>query len=268
MARNVDFLPLQKASAWRKIAVGTWRSCGDPSIYGAVEVDATSILKTIADHKNDGVRITPTVVIAKAIAVALQEFPVLNSIIRFGRIYQRKTCDVFLQVSTSGREDELSGIVIREADRKSLQEIAAEVMQKSSRIKKGDDADFAAMKKTIQKIPGFLISPLLRVMSFLMYDLNFWAPFLNSPRDGFGSAMVTSVGMLGIDNGFAPLVPYSRCPLLIAVGQIKEKAIVENGQLVIRPILTLGVTIDHRLVDGRSASLMLRSFRAYLAHPH
>ena len=73
--------------------------------------------------------------------------------------------------------------------------------------------------------------------------------------------------MLGIENGYAPLVPYSRCPALMAVGEIKEKAVVIDGQITIRPILNIGITMDHRQVDGKGASYMLKAFRKYLENP-
>lgn len=267
MQPNVEFLPLKPISPWRKIALGTWRSCGDPSIYGSLDIDASPIKRVMEEHAAEGIRITPTVVIAKAIAVAMQEFPIINSVIRFGRVYQRKTCDVFLQVSPDSKEDNLSGLVIRSCDQKKLADIASEIKERAKPIKDGDEPEFKKVKSLIDRLPGFLIGPLLRLIGFVSYDLNLWSPLFKTPRDGFGSVMVTSVGMMGIDNGFAPLVPYSRCPILISVGRITERAVVIDGKVEIKPMLTLGATIDHRLIDGKSASYMLRAFRKFLDNP-
>ena len=267
LSKNVEFSGPAELTPWRKIAIGTWRSCGDPSIYGSLEVDATNLLNYIGKEKEKGIRLTPTVVIAKAVALSLNEFPMLNSVLRFGKLYQRKSVDVFLQVSSEGREDNLSGVLIRNCDKKPLAEIASELKGSASRIKKGDDYQYKKMKGIIGLLPAFLVSPMLRLIGFLMYGLNIWSPLLNAPRDTFGSIMVTSVGMLGIDNGFAPLVPYSRCPALLAVGEIKEKPVVVAGQVVIRPMVTIGVTLDHRQIDGKGASFMLRAFRKYLENP-
>ena len=45
---------------------------------------------------------------------------------------------------------------------------------------------------------------------------------------------------------------------------IKEKPVVENGQIVIRPIMVVALTYDHRLLDGREAVTFLgMSFDAY-----
>jgi pyruvate dehydrogenase E2 component (dihydrolipoamide acetyltransferase) len=157
--------------------------------------------------------------------------------------------------------------LIRECDKKTPEEICKELQKSASRIKKGDDFEYQKMKSSLRYVPTFLVGPILKLMGFFLYGLNLWSPLLNAPRDSFGSMMITSVGMLGIDNGFAPLVPYSRCPGLMAVGEIRKKAVIVDNEVCIRPILNIGVTMDHRHIDGKGASYMLRAFRNYLENP-
>lgn len=267
LTRNVELAGAIELSAWRKIAIGTWSTCGDPSVYGSIDIDASNILKKMETEKANGVRLTPTIIVAKAAALCLREYPLMNSVLRMGKLYERKNIDIFLQVSPEGKEDNLSGMLIRNCDQKSLKEIAEDVSKSVNRIKKGDDFEYKKMKDSLRFVPSFCIGPLLKFLSFFLYGLNLWTPLLKTPRDSFGSMMVTSVGNLGIDNGFAPLVPYSRCPGLMSVGEIKKKAIVINNEICIRPILTIGVTMDHRLMDGKGASYMLKAFRKFLEDP-
>jgi hypothetical protein len=53
------------------------------------------------------------------------------------------------------------------------------------------------------------------------------------PKDAFGSAMVTHVGSMGLDAAFSPLVPYSRTPMLVAVGAAKPRPIAEGDRVVV-----------------------------------
>ena len=41
---------------------------------------------------------------------------------------------------------------------------------------------------------------------------------------------------------------------------IKERAVVVNGQIVIRPIMVIALTYDHRLLDGREAVTFLGTY--------
>ena len=47
----------------------------------------------------------------------------------------------------------------------------------------------------------------------------------------------------------------------------KERAVVENGQIVIRPMNYLALSYDHRIIDGREAVLFLVSIKEALEDP-
>ncbi|MDZ4152547.1 2-oxo acid dehydrogenase subunit E2, partial [Methylicorpusculum sp.] len=48
---------------------------------------------------------------------------------------------------------------------------------------------------------------------------------------------------------------------------IKERPVVENGEIVIRPIMYLALSYDHRLVDGREAVQFLATIKECLESP-
>lgn len=86
-------------------------------------------------------------------------------------------------------------------------------------------------------------------------------------KQPFGSAMITSIGMFGIPQGFAPLARFYGMPLLVLVGEIQDKPMAEDGRVVIRPVISLTATIDHRYADGWHISRLIKPFRAYLQDP-
>jgi len=98
-------------------------------------------------------------------------------------------------------------------------------------------------------------------------DLNLDLPRLGLPRQAFGAAMVSSIGMTGITHAYSPLAPYYRVPLLILVGAVQDKPVVVSGAVVARPILTLTATVDHRYTDGLKAAEFAGIARDYLAAP-
>jgi pyruvate dehydrogenase E2 component (dihydrolipoamide acetyltransferase) len=92
-------------------------------------------------------------------------------------------------------------------------------------------------------------------------------PWLGLAASPFGSAMVSSVGSLGLPMGFTPLVWMYHVPLLVLLGEITEKPIALSGRVEIRPMLPVTATIDHRYVDGAHLSKLLKAFREYLTEP-
>jgi 2-oxoglutarate dehydrogenase E2 component (dihydrolipoamide succinyltransferase) len=54
---------------------------------------------------------------------------------------------------------------------------------------------------------------------------------------------------------------------ILGVHATKDRAVVENGQVVIRPINYLALSYDHRIIDGREAVLFLVSIKEALEDP-
>lgn len=271
--KNVDLKPPLELSPFRKIAMGTWKTAGDPSVYGVLEVNvrpALQYLQKISQKSTSDVeapKLTLTHFTGKAVAETIRRHPQINCIMRLGRLYPRKTVDLFFQVASDKKGVDLSGSVIRCADQKTIANIAAELQGEVNQIRQKGDPAFRKMKGTMGMIPGFLCSYLINFMSFLTYTLNVWSPLFGSPRDPFGSVMITSIGSLGLEMAFAPLVPYSRIPILIAVGAAVEKPVVRDGKVEVGLMSSMCVTFDHRVMDGVHASHMAASLRSIFENP-
>ena len=54
---------------------------------------------------------------------------------------------------------------------------------------------------------------------------------------------------------------------ILGMHTIKERAVVENGQIVARPVMYLALSYDHRLIDGRDSVQFLTTIRDCLEDP-
>ena len=108
---------------------------------------------------------------------------------------------------------------------------------------------------------------MLRLATWLTTDRNVDLSRQGLPRQAFGSAMVSSVGMFGVQKAYGPLAPLYRVPILALVSEVTPKPVVVDGEIVARPILTLTATMDHRYLDGSHAARLGRSVREYLEDP-
>ena len=107
----------------------------------------------------------------------------------------------------------------------------------------------------------------LHLGAWLTSDLNLDLSRVGMPRQAFGGAMITSVGMWGISHAYSPLAHYYRVPLLVLVGAVRKMPVVAGDEVVIRPMLTLTATFDHRYVDGFQAARFAEAVRAYCQCP-
>jgi pyruvate/2-oxoglutarate dehydrogenase complex dihydrolipoamide acyltransferase (E2) component len=261
------FTPLRPLLGWRRVAVHAWRPPQDPSVYAVLEIPMQGALAYLERLRLEtGVRVTITHLVARALALAIRQYPGLNGVVARGRILLRDTVDIFLQVATDGGAD-LSGIKIARADEKSVLEIAREAEGRVTRLRERRDRQVERTKSVLDRIPLPLLGPFLRTISYLIYDLDLDLSRLGIVKDEFGSAMVTNVGTFGLAQAHAPLVPFSRTPVVVLVGEVQDKPVAEAGRVVIRPVMTLGVTFDHRFMDGSQGGAMAQVFRSYLEDP-
>ena len=168
-SKNVKLGPATRLSAWRKIAIGTWKTTGDPSVYGVLELDVTPALKYLERVKIEtGQKLTLTHFVGKATAQMIEKHPDINSILRFGRIYPRKSIDIFFQVASDQTGKDLTGMTIRDANKKSLAEIGLEMTREVENIRKKGDPAFKKSKGIIGKIPGLFLYPVIKLLGFIM----------------------------------------------------------------------------------------------------
>jgi pyruvate dehydrogenase E2 component (dihydrolipoamide acetyltransferase) len=116
--------------------------------------------------------------------------------------------------------------VIRDAGRKTVLELAAEIQELSRKARE--------RKITIEEMKGSTFT----ITNYGHFGGTFATPVINYP----------DVAILG-------------------TGKISDKPWVRDGQIVIRKILPLSLTFDHRVTDGVDASLFLTKVIGYLEDP-
>jgi pyruvate dehydrogenase E2 component (dihydrolipoamide acetyltransferase) len=80
-----------------------------------------------------------------------------------------------------------------------------------------------------------------------------------------GTFTISNLGMFGIEQFVAVLNPPQAA--ILAVGSTEDRAVVVDGQLVARPMMTLTLTVDHRAVDGAEGADFLRTVKQFLEEP-
>lgn len=269
---NLELVRKDDVSSFRKIAIGTWADAYDPSVYGTMELRMDEAMRYLAEFREKtGKRLTVSHMMAKAAAMVLKETPDANAILRWNRVYLRKRIGVFFQVAMTDEgphKIDLSGATLYDVEQKSLSEIYDEFNTKVEAVRARKDPALEKSRGMFLKIPYFALNAVLRFIGFLSYTLNLDLRALGIPKDPFGSVMVTNVGSLGLDTAYVPLVPYSRVPILLAIGAVKEEPVVDNGAIKIGKVMRVNATFDHRFIDGFHAATMSKILREWFERPY
>ena len=80
-----------------------------------------------------------------------------------------------------------------------------------------------------------------------------------------GTFTVSNLGMYGLDSFDAIINPPQVA--ILAVGAVRERAVVQDGAVVAAPVMTLTLSADHRVVDGAVAAQFLATLAELLEKP-
>ncbi len=88
---------------------------------------------------------------------------------------------------------------------------------------------------------------------------------LSLPEVSGSTFTLNNVGSFGGSTG-TPIINYPEVAIL-AVGRLQDKAIVQQGMVIVRPMMPLALSFDHRLIDGAMAGAFLARFKELIENP-
>jgi pyruvate dehydrogenase E2 component (dihydrolipoamide acetyltransferase) len=88
---------------------------------------------------------------------------------------------------------------------------------------------------------------------------------LTAPDLEDGTFTISNLGMFGIEQFVAVINPPQAA--ILAVGATVDTPVAHDGQVVVRPMLTMTLTVDHRAVDGAAGADFLRTVKQFVEEP-
>ncbi len=196
------------------------------------EVDVTG-LAALRDRlaaepaRTAGVRLTYTPLLVKALAQALTRHPLLNAALAEDVPEIRVYAEVNIGVAVALPDGNLIVPVVHQAERKSLAEVAARVADVTDRARAG-----ALKPEDVRR----------------------------------GTFTLSNVGMVRGVGWSTPIVHLPQAAIL-GTGRIEAKPVVRDGAIVIRSILPISLTWDHRILNGVPVGQFLETLADLLGHP-
>jgi len=252
---------------WRQLYGAVYSRPSDSKIFGTLEYDFTAARAYIDARAAEGLQLTPThLVVATLGRTIAADVPEINCVLQRGRAVPHAGVHVAVAVSIPD-ERGTTTILVRHANQKSLEEIAAQVREDAAGERGESGGTDTRSRQSAGRIPWPLRRLLGRFLTFAVTEFGLELPRFGLRRDSFGSILLSNIGTFGLDTGMLALLPIARIPVAVAMARIQDKAVVRDGQIVARPILTLTGTFDHRLLDGALIGRLAGGIRRRLLEP-
>jgi pyruvate/2-oxoglutarate dehydrogenase complex dihydrolipoamide acyltransferase (E2) component len=205
----------------------SWSSV--PRVTNFDDADVTDLeefrQESKADYASQGIKLTSMPFLIKAVALALTNHEVINSSIDMnsGTAIYKKYVNIGIAVDTD------RGLVVpslRNADKKSIPEIARELGLMAEKVRNND---------------------------FSIEDLR------------GGTFTISNLGAIG-GTYSTPIINVPETSILL-VGRSRKMPVVIEDQIVVRLMMPLSISYDHRIVDGAAAARFLNEVIGYLKAP-
>jgi pyruvate dehydrogenase E2 component (dihydrolipoamide acetyltransferase) len=198
-----------------------------PHFYLRRDIELDALMKFRGQLNRElearGVKLSVNDFIIKACALALQQVPDCNAVWAGDRVLKLKPSDVAVAVAIEGG---LFTPVIRDADKKTLSALSAEMKDLAARAR--------SRKLAPQEYQG-------------------------------GSFAISNLGMMGIENFDAVINPPHAS--ILAVGAGVSKPVVRDGEIAVATVMSVTLSVDHRVIDGALGAEFLAALKGHLENP-
>jgi len=189
-----------------------------------MKVDMTESVRFRDKLKSEGIKVSYTDILVKAVAQTLVQFPMMNAVVDGETIICKRNVNLGVAVAVE------SGLIVPNIKNAQTLRVTQIHEQLAALVEK---ARTSGLTRDAYTGGTFTITNLG------MYEVDEFTPIINPPE----------VGILG-------------------VGAIVDMPWVVNGQMEVRPILTLSLTYDHRVIDGAPAAQFLQHVKKLLQNPY
>jgi pyruvate dehydrogenase E2 component (dihydrolipoamide acetyltransferase) len=191
-----------------------------PHFYVTTSIDMSDLMAFRKELKAEDINLSVNVFIVKAVALALKEFPFVNAMVQGDSVIRKSKVNVGVAVSVNNG---LVVPVVRNTDKKALDEIHAEVAELAGKARDG--------KLGPDDMKG-------------------------------GTFTISNMGMMNVENFGAIINPGEAA--ILAVSSSIPTPVVKDGEIVIRDMMKVTLSCDHRVIDGAMGAEFVNAIKAKL----
>ncbi|MBQ9832884.1 MAG: 2-oxo acid dehydrogenase subunit E2 [Clostridia bacterium] len=234
------------------------------------QVDLTNLLAYL-DKKNENetdFKYTMFHVIAAAIVKTVVLRPHLNRFIKGCRVYQRNDISLAFVVKKEFNDESHEALAFIKFDENSTVDSVHELIKKEVRTCRSDKLDNSTQgMDMLSKLPRWF----MRIVMAILRRLDFYGRVPDSlikTDPNHATVFISNLGSIKLNAGYHHLTNWGTNSVFIVIGA-KHKAPFydDDGNVEMRTVLELGLTLDERISDGYYYSKSVQLFKHLLTHP-
>ena len=258
---------LEKVHPYRRMVPFIMRSRNESVVYFDGTVRAEKMEAYLAQAKAQfGANVTHIAVAAANIALGAN--PRLNRFVSGRRIYRRKGRWVTFSMKRQKKNAraKLGVVKLEMTEEQSFRKLVERINGKITHERSGEKTSMDTELQIFGMIPRTVMR--LAYRAFLAVDYVGLLPKWFLDGDGmFTSIFMANLGSVEMGPGYHHLYEWGNAPLFVMIGQVEERPVVENGEVVVGRVLPVRFSYDERIDDGITARGGIEHFLGVLGDP-
>ncbi len=199
-------------------------------------------------------KLTMNTFVLRACALAAAKYPRMNKFLAGKRYYQRNGIDI--SFSAKKEKTDKAGLLIfkrRFTAEESLEDVVRDIRSMIERDRSQKISEQEKETFDLMRIPRLILMLAMKGV-FLLDFFNLLPHSFIEGNPMFASMFISNLGSIGMNSGWHHLYHFGNIPLFGVVGAPYDAAVVEDGELVVRKVLSFKWTFDERIEDGWNAA--------------
>jgi hypothetical protein len=255
-----------KVHPYRRMLMFALPTRNESVVYFDDYIRAEPLLEYLEEAKSFGANLTHATVAACMVGVS--ENPRMNQFSVGRRLFRRNNIQISFSMKRQkmNKEARLAAVKMEhkpgETFKGLVERVNGQINVQRSGKKTYTDKEF----NLFEVIPR----PMLRFAITFLKGLDYYGllPYSFIENDAmYTSVFVANLGSVGMGAGYHHLYEWGTCPLFVMFGQVDERPVVQDGQVVVGKVLHVRFSYDERIDDGLTARYGIEAVHRALENP-
>ena len=259
---------LIKTHPYRRMMFFLFPTRNESVVYFDDHVRADNLLRWIEEAR-EKIHCDVTHLSVAAYALSLHANPKMDRFTVGRRLYQRKHPSISFSMKRQklGREAKIAVVKMHIKEGDTLSSYLGRINEKIG-VERSDKKTYTDKELNLfLRLPRPILNVAIRFFYWLDYHNLLPGAFIHADVM-YTSGFIANLGSLKMKAGYHHLYEWGTCPLFLMLGQIQERAMVEDGQVVARKTLHIRFSFDERVDDGLNAGRGIDTYRTVLEDPY
>jgi len=202
-------------------------------------------------------------------SLAINANPKLDRFTVGRRLYQRKGTQISFSMKRKklGRDAKIAVVKMAVQDDDTVASYLGRINAKIG-VERSEKKTYTDKELNLfLRLPRPILNVAIRFFYWLDYHNCLPGAFIDNDVM-YTSGFIANLGSLKMKAGYHHLYEWGTCPLFLMLGEIGDRAMCEDGQVVARKVLHVRYSFDERVDDGLNAGKGIEAFRTVLEDPH